>query len=223
MTQERWTAVDDYFTKLLIPADDVLTAALAASDAAELPEIQVAANQGKLLMLLAMIRGARTILEVGTLAAYSTIWMARALPADGHVVTLEAEPAHAKVARENLARAGLAERVTVLEGFATETLPKLEGSTHAPFDFIFIDADKTNNPTYFEWALKLGRQGTVIFVDNVVRDGEVINADTEDPDVQGVQRLHEMMEAEPRVTAAALQTVGSKGYDGFTLAVVTEG
>ncbi|KAF0224096.1 MAG: hypothetical protein FD176_1494 [Rhodospirillaceae bacterium] len=215
MDKQTWTAVDEYFAQALMPADPVLDAALVASREAGLPAINVAPNQGKLLHLMARMMGARNILEIGTLAAYSTLWLARALPADGRLVTLEADPAHAAVARANIARAGLDGVVDLRVGKALDTLPTLTG----PFDFVFIDADKPNNPHYFEWALKLARPGAVIIVDNVVRDGKVLDAQAEEK-VQGVRRLAERLAGDSRVSATALQTVGGKGWDGFILAVV---
>jgi predicted O-methyltransferase YrrM len=219
MTQERWTAVDQYFNDLLIPPDPVLEAALQASIDAGLPAINIAPNQGKLLYLLALIQRARNILEIGTLGGYSTIWLLRALPADGRLITLEADPRHAEVARSNIARVGLADRVDLRLGLAIDILPTL--TEYAPFDLIFIDADKRGNPEYFQWALRLSRLGTLIIVDNVVRDGAVIDADSDDPSVQGTREFAEMLAAEPRVSATAIQTVGSKGYDGFALVLVT--
>lgn len=215
MDKPIWTAVDAYFAQALMPADPVLDAVLAASRDAGLPAINVAPNQGKLLHLMARMMGARNILEIGTLAAYSTLWLARALPAGGRLVTLEADPAHAAVARANIARAGLEAVVELRVGKALETLPGLTG----PFDFVFIDADKPNNPHYFEWALKLSRPGAVIIVDNVVRHGKVLDAQAEEK-VQGVRRLADKLAGDSRVSATALQTVGGKGWDGFILAVV---
>ncbi|MDX3849626.1 O-methyltransferase [Streptomyces sp. AK02-01A] len=220
MSQEQWNAVDSYFTDQLVPADDVLSAALAASDAAGLPAINVAPNQGKLLHLLARIQGARTILEIGTLGGYSTIWLGRALPDDGRLVSLEYNPVHADVARANLARAGLDKVVEVRTGPALETLADLVAAGTGPFDLVFIDADKPNNPHYLEWALKLTRPGSVIIGDNVVRNGAVADADSTDPSVRGTRRLIELMAGDPRLSATAIQTVGSKGYDGFALARV---
>ena len=217
MTQEQWDAVDGYYSGLLVGPDAALDAALEASDAAGLPQIAVSANQGKLLHLIARVRGARRILEIGTLGGYSTIWLARALPADGQLVTLEYDAKHAEVARANLARAGLADRVDVLVGAALDTLPTLEG----PFDLVFIDADKPNNPDYFRAALGLCRPGSVIVVDNVVRGGRVADPTSSDPSVVGSRALAELMAAEPTVDATMLQTVGAKGYDGFALALVT--
>ena len=220
MSQEQWTAVDRYLSDTLLSPDPSLDAALQASTDAGLPAISVTPNQGKLLHLLALAQGARNILEIGTLGGYSTIWLARALPAGGRLVTLEFEPKHAEVARANLARAGVADRVELRVGAALETLPQLVAERRGPFDFIFIDADKENYPGYWEWALKLSRRGTVIIADNVVRNGAVIDPASGDPRVQAVRRLHELISVEPRVSATAIQTVGSKGYDGFTLAVV---
>jgi predicted O-methyltransferase YrrM len=220
MSQERWRAVDQYITDTLLTTDAVLDAAVQAATDAGLPAISVTPSQGKFLQLLARAQGARNILEVGTLGAYSTIWLARALPTGGRLVTLEFEPAHAKVAQANIVRAGLSDVVELRVGAAMDTLPQLAAERRGPFDFIFIDADKENYPGYFTWALKLSRPGTMIIADNVVRDGAVIDASSSDARVQGVRRLHEVIAAEPRVSATAIQTVGSKGYDGFTLAMV---
>jgi predicted O-methyltransferase YrrM len=221
MTQEQWTAVDRYITDLLVPPDPALDAALQASAAAGLPPHDVSPSQGKLLLLLAQIQGARTILEIGTLGGYSTIWLARALPADGRLITLEADPKHAEVARANIARAGLSDVVEVRLGRALDTLPQLAAEGHGPFDLIFIDADKASNPDYFAWALKLSRRGSLIIADNVVRNGAVVDAASSDPSVQGVRRFNELLAESPRVSATAIQTVGSKGYDGFAMAIVT--
>jgi predicted O-methyltransferase YrrM len=221
MMKEQWTAVDAYFTDRLAPPDPVLEAALAASDAAGLPPINVAPNQGKLLELLARLRGARTILELGTLGGYSTIWLGRTLIPDGRMVTLEAQPRHAEVARANLARAGLADIVEVRVGPALETLPKLAADGVGPFDLIFLDADKVSYPEYLTWSLRLSRPGTLIIADNVVRGGTVTDVRSRDESVHGLRRFTDMLAAEPRVTATAIQTVGSKGYDGFALAIVT--
>jgi len=203
MSQDQWTAVDRYFTDRLLPNDPVLDEALRASAAAGLPAIQVSPAQGKLLEVLVRIQGARRILELGTLGGYSTIWLARALPAGGRLVSLEAEPKHAEVARANLARAGLAEIVEIRLGRAVDTLPRLAAEGRGPFDLIFIDADKPGYPDYFTWALKLARRGSVIIADNVVRRGAVIDAASPDPDVQGVRRMLELAAAEPRVCATA--------------------
>lgn len=220
MNQEQWTAVDRYITEMLVPPDAALEAALEASDAAGLPRIAVAPNQGKLLQLLARARGARRILEIGTLGGYSTIWLARALPPGGRLITLEVEPKHAEVARANIARAGLASVVDVRLGAALETLPRLAAERAGPFDLTFIDADKANIPSYFEWALKLAAPGGLIVVDNVIRDGAVVDDASTDPSVKGVRRLNELLRAEPRVSATTIQTVGARGYDGFTLAML---
>jgi predicted O-methyltransferase YrrM len=221
MNQELWTAVDRYITELLVSPDQVLEAALQTSTAAGLPPINVAPNQGKLLQLLATMQGARNILEIGTLGGYSTIWLARARPANGRLVTLEVEPLHAKTDNRNIARAGLEKIVEVRLGPALESLKQLVAEKCKPFDFIFIDADKESYPEYLVWSLKLSRRGTCIIADNVVRDGAVIDPAHEDPRVQGVRRFNELIAAEPRVSATTIQTVGSKGYDGFTIAIVT--
>ncbi|KVQ25073.1 O-methyltransferase [Burkholderia cepacia] len=220
MNQEHWNQVDAYFSATLVPSDDALDAALAASDAAGLPAINVAPNQGKLLQLLATIRGARRILEVGTLGGYSTIWLARALPPGGTLVTLELNPEHAKVATRNIARAGFAEVVTVVVGSAKDSLARLVDAGEAPFDFIFIDADKDNNPVYLDAALKLSRPGTVIVVDNVVRGGRVADPGNREPDVAGVRDGFARFAAAPNVTTTAVQTVGQKGWDGFSISIV---
>ncbi|GAA1981742.1 O-methyltransferase [Amycolatopsis minnesotensis] len=218
MTQELWTAVDNYFAEKLLPPDPALDHALEASAAAGLPEIAVTPHQGKFLNLLAKLAGARSILEIGTLGGYSTIWLARALAPGGNLVTLEAVPKHAEVARANIAKAGLGGVVDIRVGPALDTLPTLTG----PFDLVFIDADKQNNPHYFQWAVRLAKPGTVIVVDNVVRQGAVANATSEDEAVRGVRALHDLIEAEPRAEATALQTVGAKGYDGCTVAIIRE-
>lgn len=214
---QQWRDVDDYFTRLLVPDDPVLTAALAASEAAGLPTIQVTPTQGALLNLLARMCGAQRILELGTLGGYSTIWLARALPPGGRLVTCEADPAHAEVARQNLAHAGLTDTVEVLLGPAEATLPTLTG----PYDLVFIDADKPAYPDYLRACLPLCRPGTVIVADNVVRDGRLADPDSTDPRVAGVRRFTELVAAEPGLSATGIQTVGAKGYDGFVLAVVT--
>jgi predicted O-methyltransferase YrrM len=219
-TQNKWTAVDRYFSEQLALSDEALDAALAANKAAELPPIDVTPNQGKLLHLFARMIGARRILEIGTLGGYSTIWMARVLPKDGRLITLEYSAKHAEIARLNIARAGLSAMVEIRIGAALETLPKIHAEIKEPFDLIFVDADKANNAEYLRWAIKLSRPGTLIIVDNVVRDGAVIDAASTDKDVQGARRLFEAMGAEPRLSATALQTVGSKGYDGFAMAIV---
>jgi predicted O-methyltransferase YrrM len=222
VTEELWTAVDTYINSQLVSSDPILDAALEACAAAGLPNISVTPSQGKLLHLLARMQGAKNILEIGTLGGYSTIWMARALPPNGRLVTLEADPRHAEVASENIARAGLSHLVELREGKALETLPELAAEGLESFDMIFIDADKRNNPHYFEWALRLSRKGSLIIVDNVIREGAVIEAESSDPNIQGTRRLFEMLASEPRVLTTAIQTVGSKGYDGFAIVLVTE-
>jgi predicted O-methyltransferase YrrM len=219
--QERWTAVDRYLTDLLVPADAALAATLEESARAGLPPIAVWPTEGKLLHLLARVHGAREILEIGTLGGYSTIWLARALPPGGRLVTLELDPAHAEVARANVARAGLAHAVELRVGPALETLPRLAAEGRGPFDLVFLDADKGGYPAYLAWALRLTRRGSLIVADNVVRDGAVIDPASEDPNVLGVRRFLELLAAEPRVSATAVQTVGGKGYDGFAIALVT--
>jgi len=222
MSQRTWTAVDEYLDGLFVGQDEALEAALQASREAGLPPINVSPTQGKLLNLLARAIGARAILEVGTLGGYSTIWMARALPPDGRLVTLEIDDRHAEVARANLARAGLAQRVEVRLGRALDSLQRLADEGAGPFGLVFIDADKPNISEYFDWAVRLTRPGSLIVVDNVVRDGAVIDARSRDASVQGVRRLNELMSSEPRVSATVIQTVGAKGYDGFALALVIE-
>jgi predicted O-methyltransferase YrrM len=217
---EVWTAVDDYITGLVVQPDAALNAAVDATAAAGMPAIAVSAPQGKLLNLLARLASARRILELGTLGGYSTIWMARALPADGHLVSLEADPRHAEVARADLAGAGVDHLVEVRVGPALETLPKLAEEGVGPFDLIFVDADKANIPEYFDWSVRLARPGTAIIVDNVVRNGAILDDSGEKPDVVGVRRLHELLATDSRVDATTIQTVGAKGYDGFTLAIV---
>jgi predicted O-methyltransferase YrrM len=220
MSQAQWTAVDNYFTDLLVPADRALDEALRASEAAGLPSIHVAANQGKFLHLLAKIQGATRILEIGTLGGYSTIWLARALPAAGRLISLEFMPHHAEVAQSNIKNAGLQNVVEIRVGKALDLLPEIAREKLPPFDLVFIDADKVNTAEYFQWALKLSRVGSVIIADNVVREGAIIDADSTDASVPGVRRFNEMLAAERRVTATAIQTVGSKGHDGFAMAVV---
>ncbi|HEX4146504.1 MAG TPA: O-methyltransferase [Pirellulales bacterium] len=220
MSLEPWTALDDFFMEKVGGSDDVLEAALAASRAAGFPPIAVSPPLGKLLHLLARMIGARKILEIGTLGGYSTIWLARALPADGRLVTLEIDPRHAEVARANIARAGLNGVVDLRLGRALDTLPRLEAEGAGPFDLLFFDADKPSNPDYFRWALKLSRPGSVIVVDNVVRKGAVLDAASTDEDVQGVRRMLDLIAAEPRACATVMQTVGSKGHDGIVVALV---
>ena len=220
MDLELWTAVDRYACDLLVPTDPVLDAALADSAAAGLPAIGVTPNQGMLLSLLVQLSSARALLEVGTLGGYSAIWLARGMGPGGRLVTLEVEPLHAEVATRNIARAGLSEVVDIRLGAALDTLPRLVAEGAGPFDFVFIDADKADNAEYFQWAVRLSRPGTVIVVDNVVRKGAIVDPDSTDAAVSGTRRLYEAMAAEPRVRATVLQTVGSKGYDGFAIAVV---
>ena len=220
MSEELWTAVDEYLVEKLIPADATLTEAREANAEAKLPAIDVSPTQGKFLYLLAKIHGARRILEVGTLGGYSTIWMARALPEDGRLVTLEIEKLHAEVALKNIERAGVASRVELRLAPAAESLAALVKEGVAPFDLIFIDADKPNNPVYLEWALRMSRPGSIVVVDNVVREGAVIQADSTDESVRGTRRLFDLIAANPRLEATVLQTVGSKGYDGFVVARV---
>jgi predicted O-methyltransferase YrrM len=221
--QERWAAVDSYIGGSLVPADAALEAALQASADAGLPAISVSPAQGKLLHLLALGQGARRILEIGALGGYSAIWLARALPPGGHLITLEADPRHAEVARANLANAGLAGVAEVRAGRAQDTLPRLDTASDGPFDLVFIDADKPSYADYLNWSVRLSRPGTMIIADNVVRNGAVADPASRDADVQGVRRFIEALAAEPRVSATVIQTVGSKGYDGFALAVVLPG
>jgi predicted O-methyltransferase YrrM len=223
MSTPDWQSVDQYLNGLFAPHDAALDAALTASAAAGLPEIQVSPAQGKLLHLLARSRNARAILEIGTLGGYSAIWLARALAPGGRLVTLEFEPKHAEVARANIARAGLADRVEIRVGRAVDSLPRIASEGLGPFDLVFIDADKPSNADYFGWALRLTRPGSLIVVDNVVRDGGVVDASSAEPAVVGTRRVLEMMAAEPRVAATAIQTVGAKGWDGLAIAVVTAG
>jgi len=218
--QDQWTAVDEYLTDLLIPFDPALEAALEDSDAAGLPAISVTPTQGKLLWLFARLIGAQKILELGTLGAYSTIWLARALPKGGRLITVEASPEHAEVATANLRRAGLTDRVELRVGRGLDLLPVLATEGVAPFDLIFIDADKVNTADYFLWALKLSRPGTLIITDNVIRKGAVADAKSKDANVAGMRRFFELLAKEKGVTATAIQTVGSKGYDGFAIAIV---
>lgn len=215
-----WNEVDEYFIDKLIPFDSTLERVLHVNKEAGLPEIDVAPTQGKLLYLLAKIKGAKNVLEIGTLGGYSTIWLARALPEKGKVYTLEAEEEHAKIAERNIRQAGCQDKVEVIVGKALETLPNIKERVIAPFDLIFIDADKPNNPHYLKWALELAMPGAIIIADNVVRDGEVINETSKDERVQGIRKFISLLESEPRIESTALQTVGSKGYDGFVISVV---
>ncbi|WP_030666737.1 O-methyltransferase [Streptomyces rimosus] len=221
MSQQQWNTVDDYFTSLLVPSDEALEAALRDSEAAGLPRINVTPTQGKLLQLLARIQGARRILEIGTLGGYSTIWLGRALPADGRLISLEANASYAGIARVNLARAGLAERTEVRVGPALDSLAQLAAEDTEPFDLVFIDADKANNPHYLERVLEMTRPGSLIVGDNVVRHGDVADAASTDPSIRGIRRFLELIAEHPKLTATAVQTVGAKGYDGFSLARVT--
>jgi len=221
MSQEQWAAVDRYFTEQLRLSDPVLEAALQANSAAKLPAIDVTPAQGCFLNLLAKMISAKQILEIGTLGGYSTIWLARALPPEGHLISLEFSAAHAEIAKANIQRAGLSARVEIRVGAALDSLSKIAQQGLAPFDFIFVDADKPNNPHYLEWAVKLSRPGTLIVVDNVVRDGAIADASSSDPSIIGTRQMFEWMSRDPRLSATALQTVGAKGYDGFAIAIVT--
>ena len=220
MNQEQWTAVDQYINQLVIKSDAALEAAIESSNKAELPAIAVAPNQGKLLHILARLVKARNILEIGTLGGYSTIWLARALPEGGRLITLEAAAKHAAVARKNLKRAGVMDRVELREGPALESLPKLEAEGAGPFDFIFLDADKEHNADYLDWALRLAHPGTVIVTDNVIREGDVLDRKSKEPTVKGTRRFFEALGKDSRVTATAIQTVSEKKYDGFALLIV---
>ncbi|MGZ8415665.1 MAG: O-methyltransferase [Methyloceanibacter sp.] len=220
-TDALWSEIDGYLADSLVPGDAALDAALEATKAAGLPAINVAPNQGKLLMLLAQAIGARRILEIGTLGGYSTIWLARGLAPGGKLITLEANPKCADVARTNIAHAGLGEMVDVRVGKASDTLPGL--AAEPPFDLIFIDADKEGTPGYFQWAVKLARQGGLIIVDNVVREGAILDTSGEDSNVQGMRRFFELAATDPRVSGTAIQTVGAKGHDGLAVLLVTEG
>jgi predicted O-methyltransferase YrrM len=223
MAKELWEDVDRYINELLLSPDEALASAIEASDAAGLPSINVSPTEGKLLHLLARAQGARSILEIGTLGGYSTIWLARALPRGGHLITLEYEAKHAEVALANIARAGLSEVVELRLGRAQETLPRLAVEGRGPFDFIFIDADKPSYAEYLALSVKLARPGTMIIADNVIRKGAVADPSSNDALVQGIRRFNEALAAEPRVSATEIQTVGSKGYDGFAVILVTDG
>lgn len=220
MAEEIWIAVDSYLTGLFIGCEGALDGALSDSAAAGLPAINVTPPQGKLLHLLAKMLDAKRVLELGTLGGYSTIWLARALPAGGRLVTVECDPKHAAVAEKNFERAGLIDKIDLRIGKAIEVLPQLAAEGAGPFDLVFIDADKPSTVDYFQWALKLTRPGSVIVVDNVIRDGKVIDATSPDPSVQGIRRFNDLLAKEQRVSATAIQTVGSKGYDGFAIARV---
>ena len=221
MAQEQWTAVDSYIEELFLAPDPALKAALDSSKAAGLPTINVSPAQGKLLHLLARVQRARKILELGTLGGYSTIWLARALPPDGQLISLEVDPRHAEVARGNIARAELAHVVEIRLGDALESLRKLLAEGNGPFDLIFIDADKPSYVEYLQWSLKLSRPGTLILADNVIRKGAVADPTSTDENVQGIRKFNEVLAAEKRVTTSVMQTVGSKGYDGLALILVT--
>jgi predicted O-methyltransferase YrrM len=220
MAQDLWTSVDTYISENLVHSDQALNDAVQANTSAGLPAIDVAPNQGKLLHLLARIQGAKRILEIGTLGGYSTIWLARALPPDGKLVTLELDPTHASVAAANIQRAGLTALVDLRVGPALDSLVRLYAEKPAPFDLIFLDADKPNNPNYLEWAIKFSRPGTIIIGDNVIRDGEILDPNNTDPRVTGTRTFLDKLGSHPQLDATALQTVGSKGYDGFALALV---
>ncbi|MFC5451804.1 O-methyltransferase [Paenibacillus aestuarii] len=221
MTQnETWRKVDDYVVERLIPNDPVLEHVLSANRNSGLPEIDVSPAQGKLLHIWARMQGAKRILEIGTLGGYSTVWLARALPAEGKVVTLELDPHHAQVAQSNLALAGLDDKVEIRVGAALQQLALMKEENQAAFDLIFIDADKPNNPAYLQWALQFSHPGTVIIGDNVIREGKIVNEQSTDASVQGVRQFYDLIAEEPRLTATAIQTVGVKGYDGFIIAIV---
>ncbi|GLX66219.1 O-methyltransferase [Paenibacillus glycanilyticus] len=221
-TLHTWEKVDDYLSERLVQQDSIMEQVLQNNKQADLPAIDVAPNQGKLLNLYARMIGATRILEIGTLGGYSTVWMARALPDNGKLITLELDPHHAETARQNMALAGVSHKVEIRVGEALEQLAKLREEGEAPFDLIFIDADKPNNPFYLQWALRFSRPGTVIMADNVVREGEVISKHSTDPRVQGIRNFMDLLSEEPRVSATAVQTVGAKGYDGFALGIVQE-
>jgi predicted O-methyltransferase YrrM len=222
MNTTLWNDVDIYFSSKLQESDQIMDSILKANTEAGLPAIDVSPNQGKLLYLLAKLKAAKNILEIGTLGGYSSVWLARALPEDGHIVTLEFSEKHANVAKENVRNAGLENKIDIIVGPALETLPTLEKKGFSSFDFIFIDADKPNNPNYLKWALELSRPGTVIIADNVVRNGKVIEDDNEDSNVQGIRQFIDLLSEESRIDSTAIQTVGAKGYDGFVLGIVKE-
>ncbi len=222
MSQDQWTTVDTYFDGLFAPTDDVLTSALTTTTDAGLPAINVSPSQGKLLYFLARMHKVYSILEIGTLGGYSTIWLSRALPADGHLITLEIDPAHAAVARTNIERAGFSSQVEVIVGKAIDSLPKLAERGAGPFDLVFIDADKASTPDYLAWSLRLTKPGSLIIIDNVVRNGAVADPTVADIHVKGVQKALAMLSEDKRLVSVALQTVGSKGYDGFAMALVVD-
>ncbi|MGG1699049.1 O-methyltransferase [Bacillus zhangzhouensis] len=218
--EQVWGKVDEYIKDKLMAKDDVLEQALTKNKQAGLPEIDVSPAQGKMLYLLAKTKGAKRILEIGTLGGYSTIWLARALEADGELITLEAVSHHVETAQQNIDRAGLAERVTIFQGKALDTLSQLKEQDTLPFDLIFIDADKPNNPKYLKWALHFSKKGTVIIADNVVRNGAVLHASDQDERVKGTREFFDLLKQEPKIEATAIQTVGEKGYDGFVYGIV---
>ena len=220
MSQDTWSAVDNYIDDELALSDAILDAAIAANAAGGLPAIDVTASQGKLLQLLARLAGAKRILEIGTLGGYSTIWLARALPPDGRLITLEFEPKHAAVAKSNIERAGLSHIVEVRTGAALDSLPVIEAENAGPFDLFFIDADKVNNPVYLDWAIRLSRRGSVIIVDNVVREGGLADSNSDDAAIRASRKVVELIASDPRVDGTVIQTVGTKGYDGFAIAMV---
>ncbi|GAB6989297.1 O-methyltransferase [Paenibacillus pini] len=220
--KQTWENVDEYITDRLCSNEQIMDEVLVANRKADLPEIDVSPNQGKFLQLLVQMKGAKRILEIGTLGAYSTIWMARGLPSDGRIITLELDGYHAQVAQSNIAHAGLEHMIEVRRGDALDHLAKMEAEQEGAFDLIFIDADKPNNPKYLTWALYFSHPGTVIIGDNVVRDGEIVNKHSTDPRIQGVRTFYDILADNPRITSTAIQTVGSKGYDGFMIGIVQE-
>lgn len=222
MSEKIWNEVDLYFSNKLHTTDQIMDSILKANAEAGLPAIDVSPNQGKFLHLLARLTGAKSILEIGTLGGYSSVWLARALPENGRLITLEYEAKHAKVAEANIKHAGLADKIKIIVGAALDTLPKLKEKGLSSFDLIFIDADKSNNPEYLKWALELSRPGTVIITDNVIRDGKVLDSDSDDPNVRGIRTFIDKLSQEPRIDSTVMQTVGMKGYDGFVIGVVKE-
>ncbi|WP_458119421.1 O-methyltransferase [Paenibacillus sp. Z6-24] len=221
--EQRWSEVDHYVEQKLIPEDSIMKQVLLSNQQADLPPFDVSPLQGRFLQLLVRMSGARRILEIGTLGGYSTIWMARALPAGGRIVTLELNRHHADTAAANFELAGVTGQIELRQGDALKQLARLDEEDAEAFDFIFIDADKPNNPDYLKWALRFSRPGTVIFGDNVIREGEIINQQSSDPRIKGVRTFYDMLAGEPRITATALQTIGSKGYDGFMIGIVNDG
>ncbi|MGE7879246.1 O-methyltransferase [Peribacillus muralis] len=220
--KQTWDEVDLYFSNKLHTTDHIMNSILKANEEAGLPAIDVSPNQGKFLHLLAKLCGAKSILEIGTLGGYSSVWLARALPEDGRLITLEYEEKHAKVAEANIKKAGVADKISIIVGAALDTLPKLKEQGLTSFDLIFIDADKVNNPEYLRWALKLSRPGTVIITDNVIRDGKVLDPDSEDPNVKGIRTFVDQLSEDPRIDSTVMQTVGMKGYDGFVIGRVKQ-